>query len=320
MRVTLPNRSYLNDIERFLRCVEDDGKDDLSFVLPDGLFSVHPLVVCLIAAMGEAARAAGGNVLLENETINSSTRYLERMGLFELLGVQSAITITHPAEPAGRFVPLKQIRTNGELNAFVLDVGPLLHASPEQTRAVKYVLFEMIRNVLEHSGAQGGAYVAAQVARSSGRLLLGVADAGRGVKESMSFSHQVFDHRHAIELAFRPGVTGTTSRFGGNETNGGAGLFFMKAMVATARHHMVMVTGDYQMKLLSQRGRALQPRIEDDRVTWAQYPQAFPGTAVGVDLTINEDVGFDTLLTDIRNAYGFGVKQAKKTKYKARFK
>lgn len=320
MRVTLPNRSYLADIERFLRCVEDDGSDDLTFVLPDGLFSVHPVIVCMIAAMGEAARKRGGRVLLENEKVNSSTRYLERLGLFDVLGVERSIKVAHPQEAAGRFVPLKQIRTNAELNDFVVEVGPLLHASPEQTRAVKYVLFEMIRNVLEHSGAEGGAYVAAQVARQSGRLLLGVADAGQGVLESMRFAHQVADHRHAIELAFRPGVTGTTARFGGNETNGGAGLFFMKAMVLASHHHMVMVTGDHQMKLLSARGKSLQPRLEDDRVTWQKYPYEFPGTAVGVDLTINEEVGFEALMADIRNAYGFSVKQAKKSKYKARFK
>jgi len=318
MRVTLPNRSYLNDIERFLSCVSDDGSFNLTFRLPDGLFSVHPIVVCMIAAMGEDARNRGGEVVLENETINASTRYLERMGLFDVLGVERSISV-HAQEAAGRFVPLRQIRTNEELNQFVLDVGPLLHASPEQTRAVKYVLFEMIRNVLEHSGAKGGAYVAAQVARRSSRLLLGVADAGQGVLESMRFAHHVAGHRHAIELAFRPGVTGTTARFGGNETNGGAGLFFMKAMVLASNHHMVMVTGDQQMKLLSSKGKELQPRLEEDRVTWKQYPLVFAGTAVGVDLTVNEEVGFDQLMADIRNAYGFSVRQAKKAKHKARF-
>lgn len=320
MRVTLPNRAYLNDIERFLRCIEDDGEADLTFVLPDGLFSVHPVVVTMIAAMGEAARALGGAVTLVNETVNSSTRYLERMGLFDVLGVERSITVQHPREAAGRFVPLRQIRTNQELNNFVAEVGPLLHASPEQTRAVKYVLFEMIRNVLEHAHAEGGAYVAAQVARMTGRLLLGVSDAGQGVLGSMQFSHPVSTHRHAIELAFRPGVTGTTARFGGNETNGGAGLFFMKAMVLASSHHMVMVTGNQQMKLLSARGKPLQPRLEDDRVTWRDYPYEFPGTSVGVDLTVNEDVGFEALMTDIRKAYGFNVRAANKQKYRARFK
>jgi anti-sigma regulatory factor (Ser/Thr protein kinase) len=315
----LPNRAYLNDIERFLRCVKDDGEADLTFVLPDGLFSVHPMVVTLIAAMGESARAQGGKVRLENDRINSSTRYLERMGLFEQLGVESAATVRNPREAAGRFVPLTQIQTNQELNAFVAEVGPLLHASAEQTQAVKYVLFEMIRNVLEHANAPGGAYVAAQVAQMSGRLLLGVSDAGQGVLSSMQFSHPVTSHRKAIELAFRPGVTGTTARFGGNETNGGAGLFFMKAMVLAARHHMVMVTGDQQMKLLAAR-KPLQPLLEKDRVTWRKYTHEFPGTSIGVDLTVNEAVGFETLMSDIRTAYGFNVRTAKKQKYRARFK
>ena len=320
MRVTLPNRAYLGDIERFLTCVTDDGSDDLTFALPDGLFSVHPIVVCMIGALGEAARRTGGTVLLENETNNSSTRYLERMGLFRSLGVSSSITVRQPQEAAGRFVPLQVIKSNDELNDFVLNVGPLLHASPEQTQAVKYVIFEMVRNVLEHARTQGGAYVAAQVARKSGRLLLGVADAGVGVREALRTSHQVFDHRQAITLAFRPGITGTTRKFGGNETNGGAGLFFMKAMVQASGHHIVMVTGDHQMKLLRQPSGRLNPLLDQDRVTWKQYPLEFPGTAVGVDLSADEGAGFDQLMRRIRDAYGFSVRAAKRERAKrARF-
>jgi anti-sigma regulatory factor (Ser/Thr protein kinase) len=320
MRVTLPNRAYLGDIERFLACVTDDASTDLTFALPEGLFSVHPIVLCLIGALGEVARTHGGIVKIENERNNSSTRYLERVGLFEVLGVRTSIEVKQPREAAGRFVPLQTIRTNDELNEFVLNLGPLLHATPEQTKTTKYVIFEMVRNVLEHSRSTGGAYVAAQVARKSGRLLLGVADAGVGVKESLSVSHQVFDHRQAITLAFRPGVTGTTRKFGGNETNGGAGLFFMKAMVQAGGHHMVMVTGDQQMKFLKQKKARLNPLLDHDRVTWKAYPMVFPGTAVGVDLSAEEASSFEMLMSRIRDAYGFSVRAAKRERAKtARF-
>lgn len=317
LRVTLPGRAYLADIERFLRLVTDDGSKDLTFEIRDGLFSVHPVIICMIAAMGDYARSNGGVVKIENEIVNSSSRYLQRIGLFDALGVTTSITVT-AHEPAGRFVPLKQVRTNSELNEFILDVGPLLHASADETKSVKYVLFELIRNVLEHSGADGGAYVCAQVS-GTGRLLLGVADAGRGVKTAMEFSHVVPTHKSAVSLAFQPGVTGTTRRFGGNETNGGAGLFFMKSMAVLARHHMVMVTGDMLMKLLTSRTRTVNPRLDQDRVKWLQFDHEFPGTAVGIDLTVDKGVGFEELLSDIRTAYGLNVRASKKARYKARF-
>lgn len=318
MRVTLPGRAYLADLERFLRLVTDDGSRDLTFELRDGLFSVHPLVLCMIAAMGETARESGGVVRLENEVTNASSRYLQRMGLFSLLDVEVDISVQEH-ESAGRFVPLRRIQSNQQLNDFILDVGPLLHASPEETKSVKYVLFELIRNVLEHSGAPGGAYVCAQVAQKSGRLLLGVADAGRGIKSTMQVSHPVRDDKAAVSLAFQPGVTGTTPNFGGNETNGGAGLFFMKSMAILARHHMVVVTGDVLMKLLTDPKRSVHPKLEQDRVKWWTLPVAFSGTSVGIDLTVDDLLGFEELFSDIKAAYGLNVSQSRKARYKARF-
>jgi hypothetical protein len=88
MRVHLPNRAYLNDFERFMRGFEDDGRDDLTLVVPNGLFSVHPLATTMIASLALAIRARGGTVVAEGLHANSSTRYLERMGLFRLMGMK----------------------------------------------------------------------------------------------------------------------------------------------------------------------------------------------------------------------------------------
>ncbi|WP_336722681.1 hypothetical protein [Cellulosimicrobium cellulans] len=305
------------DIERFLRMIEDDGEDDLSFVLRDGLFSVHPAVIAAIAALGADARSRGRVVRVENMQQNASSRYLERIGLFSALDVETPITVREH-EAAGRFIPLRQVRTNDELNEFVLEIGPLLHAGPDATKAVKYALFELIRNVLEHSHSPSGAYVCAQVARD-GRLMMGVADAGRGVLESMSLMHPVTTHGAAISLAFRPGVSGTSRTFGGNETNGGAGLFFTKAMAVLSERNMVMISGDSLMKLLKQRGRAVHPTLEEDRITWRNLSVPVPGTIVGIDLEVDEETGFERLFSDIRDAYGLSVRAQKKARYKARF-
>lgn len=322
MYASLPSRAYLSDIEKFLRTIHDDDSKDFTFALPNGLFSVHPIILCMLASLGDQARRSGGRTVLANEQVNPSTRYLERMGLFRALQVETTIMVSEH-EAAGRFIPLKQVRTNRELNDFIVDFVPLLHASPEEAASVKYVLFELVRNVLEHSGSSDGAYVAAQVARKSGRLLIGVGDSGMGVRKSLSHSHRVGSERQAVELAFRPGITGATPRFGGNETNGGAGLFFMKAMATVARHHMVMITSDVLMKLLTQpktkRGVIIYPELMNDRVKWVDIDTVMPGTAVGIDLTVDEAISFATLLRRIRDVYGMSVKEQKKARYRARF-
>ncbi|NUU19527.1 sensor histidine kinase [Cellulomonas humilata] len=321
MQVTLPNRAYLADIERFTRLMVVDGTDDLRFVLPDGLFSVHPLVLCMIGALGDWASDQGAEVSVHWEDLNSSIRYLERMKLFEVMDLPTGIPVREH-DPSGRFIPVTRIRDNAELNKFVVDFVPLLHARPEEADSVKYVLFELVRNVLEHASSAHGALAAAQVTKS-GRLLVGVADSGIGVRASMGRSHPVTSDQDAIEKAFRPGITGTTRHYGGNETNGGAGLFFMKAMATMSRHHMVMATGDSLMKLLTQpRGHQarIHARLQEDRVKWVNLAVPYPGTAVGIDISIDETIAFSRLLADIREVYHLNVKKSKIEKYRPRFR
>lgn len=323
MRIGLPDRSYLADLERFLSMVADDGSIDLTFAPKQGLFSLHPVVLCMIAALSDDCRLNGGQVKVEGLIANSSTRYLQRMGLFKMMGVETDLPVVEH-DPSGRFIPLTRIVDNTGLNQFVTDFVPLLHATSGEADSVKYVLFELIRNVLEHAGAgDRGALAAAQVTKS-GRLLVGVADSGVGVQKTLARSHVVTDHQSAIELAFQPGVTGTTARFGGNETNGGAGLFFMKAMSTLSRHHMVMVTGDRLMKLLTQKPSTngtptIKSKLSDDRVRWKELPFMFSGTAVGVDITVKETLAFSELLKEIREVYHLNVRKSKRERSKARF-
>jgi anti-sigma regulatory factor (Ser/Thr protein kinase) len=309
-------------MERFLRLLQVDGRDGLTLELRAGLFSLHPLALAMIAAVGAAAAENGGGVTITNTTANSSTRYLKRMNLFSEIGVDPKISVTEH-EAAGRFIPLRRIRNNNELNDFIKDFVPLLHMEKNDADAVKYVLFELIRNVLEHAGSKQGAFVAAQVSIKNRRLLVGVADAGIGIRKSIGRSHNAPTHRDAIALALRPGVTGVSPLFGGDETNGGAGLFFLKSMATLARHHMVVISGNTMLKLLTQKYRevpVINADVERDRVRWFELPNAeFPGTAVGIDLQIDNPVGFDDLLRKIREVYHIDVKKRKSARFKPRF-
>lgn len=320
MKVHIPGRAYLNDFERFVHNFEDDGSDDFTLVLPPHLFSLHPLATSMIASEAISARSRGGEVRVAGLAATHSTRYLERMGLFNLMGVDSGIAVT-AHEPAGRFVPLRRIRTNDELNDFVVDMVPLLHATPGEAAAVKYVLFELVRNVLEHARSPDGAVVSAQVVPRDGRLLIGVADGGIGIRASLSRSHPVPNERSAMRLAFRPGVTGVTRRLGGNETNGGAGLFFMKAIALVAQNYLVAISGRTMFKLLTNRPppTVIEGDIERDRATWRELPVPWRGTAVGIDLAVTDDRTFSSLLAVISRVYGVDVRGQRKELQRARF-
>lgn len=101
MKASLPNRAYLNDFERFLRGFEANGTNEFTLSIPAGLFSIHPLATTMLASLALSRSAEGGTVKTDRLTANPSTRYLERIGLFRMMGVVSGMTIT-PHEEAGR--------------------------------------------------------------------------------------------------------------------------------------------------------------------------------------------------------------------------
>jgi anti-sigma regulatory factor (Ser/Thr protein kinase) len=217
--------------------------------------------LALTAAAGLQVRRNGGSIEPKFSDIGS-LHYFVRMGLFSHLDTKPP---TEPAEhePAGRFIPLTQVRTGNELNDFVVDMVPLLHAKPNQVAPIKYVLSELIRNVIEHAWSPVGAVVCAQLFPQTNRLAVGVADTGSGVKATMSRAYIVDHARDAIDKALRPGVTGTTSKVGGTAQNAGAGLFFTKAIARASRNYFILYSGDSLYKL-TPGSKQKAPTIEAD--------------------------------------------------------
>lgn len=316
MLVRLPEGLSLLNLEEFLSALVDDESEDMTLSAPNGIAYVHPLVICMIAAMCDRCSVVGGVVNIEAGLEDAAQ--LQKLALFSQ--IKAELEKSGGRDLTGRVIPLTKIVTNKELGSFVTDFVPLLHATPEVAESIKYVLYELIRNVLEHSGSRFGAYAAAEVSES-GTILIGVADSGIGVRKTIQRSHAAADDAQAIGLAFQPGVSGTTRHFGGNETNGGAGLFFMKAMATLARQQMVLVTGNSMMRLEVQSGSSpeVHAALSDDAVTWWESDLAFVGTAVGVNLAMEDSVGFKRLLSEIRDIYRLNVSASRKSARRAKF-
>src|SRR5215210_1431256 len=180
--------------------------------------SVHPVALAMAAAAGAAVKQSGGEFRGELTESGGALRYLLRMGLFRFIDLQPPVGVTEH-EPAGRFIPLTQITSTDELSQFIVDIVPLLHASPEEAGPIKYVISELVRNTLEHAASPVGALVCAQYFSGTQRLSVGVADMGVGIEATMLRFHAVRDPLDAIHQALRPGVSGTSPRYGGTEFN-----------------------------------------------------------------------------------------------------
>lgn len=269
----------------------------------------------MIAALG--LRVGPGSIQCQKFEAVSS-HYFVRMGLFSLLGISTDISIMEH-EPAGRFIPLTQIKTSTELSRFITDMIPLLHLEAEQAKTIGYIVSELVRNVLEHAEAPNGAILCAQYYKKSHSIRIGIADTGLGIRETITRSHAAQTDLDAIRLALMPGITGTTRMEGGTEQNAGAGLFFIKSIASVNRDFFVIYSGTGFYKLLKKSvARKLRLHADpfDDRHSTDAAMPSWGGTVVGVDITLKQTEEFSRLLDAIREIYGSAIRERKKERYR----
>ena len=320
MRIHLPNSAWLGNIDPFLSSFQTSSPEKLEISAHKQWISVHPVVLCMVAALGLDCRPK--NIVL-NKLEARSRHYLKRMGLFSLLKIRSNIQIVEH-EPAGRFIPLTQILDQKTLSHFIEDMVPLLHLQPEQAKPIRYIISELARNVFEHSQSKTGAILCAQYYRKSNTIRLGIVDRGVGIKKTISVAYPVNNDLQALQLALTPGITGTTRRIGGTEQNMGAGLFFIKSITKVNRDFFMIYSGNGMYKLLktspSKKVRLYADPFRDKHSKDNNLPY-WQGTVVGVDLNLDSKEEFNNLLTLIYDIIKKTIKERKKQYYKrkARF-
>lgn len=293
------------------------NKDSLDVSSHDKWVSVHPVVLCMVASLGLKMRKEGKRINFEKPTATSK-HYFERMGLFKLLKLDSQMNITEH-DPSGRFITLQVIKDSKQLDEFITDMVPLLHSEPEKVEPIRYVIFELVRNVLEHASSEEGAIICAQYYQKSNTIRIGVVDNGMGIRKSMGRSYSTKTDMEAIVLALTPGITGTTRKIGGNEENAGAGLFFIKSLAKVNRDFFVVYSGNGMYKLLKNpKGKEIK-LVSDplrDHSSHGNNYSYWQGTVVGIDLCLDDHADFKGLLDSIRGVY----RKARKQKIKERYK
>jgi len=315
MRVFIPNSAFLGNIDPFIRSIDLSDPDHLMVTGNRRWLSVHPVVITMIASLGLSVGPSNVTIDLEAR----SRHYLERMGLFDLLGAQRQSSIIEH-EPAGRFIPLAQVKGSSELTRFMTEMIPLLHLEPDNALPIKYSISELVRNVLEHSESDAGAIVAAQFYKKSNIIRIGISDTGVGIRHTIGRSHLTESDLAAIRLSLMPGITGATRREGGTEQNAGAGLFFIKSMAAIKRDFFMVYSGDAMFKLLRSSKIIAKRKLNSDpfrdrHSAGDGYP-CWRGTVVGIDISLSEPLEFSDLLGIINRTYVNTIRERKKSKHR----
>jgi anti-sigma regulatory factor (Ser/Thr protein kinase) len=318
MKVHLSNYDYLRNFDVFLRGLDTSNPNSLEITTNDKWIGVHPAVLTLVAALGMEVDSE--NIKFDEITARSG-HYLDTMGLFKILKKASPFKISSH-EPAGRFIPLTQIRTQKEQSKFISEMIPLLHLEPNQVDAIKYTVGEIVRNVIEHSMSDSGAIVAAQYSQKSNTIRLGICDTGIGIPQSigqMWHSH-AGDDLEAVKWALVPGVSGTTMREGGTSENAGAGLFYVKSISMVTRDYFVIYSGSAVYRLLKRRPdvRSIRLNADPSRDKHGETDTApyLKGTLIGIDISLDQIDEFAEILKIIRNAYVSAITARRKARFK----
>jgi anti-sigma regulatory factor (Ser/Thr protein kinase) len=315
VEIHLPNSAHLQNIQGFIRKYDPTEPNLLNISGHPNYIHVHPFALVMAACAGEAAHARGATIQGRIPEV-ASIPYLVRMGLYRHLHIPEPRQI-EAHEEAGRFVPITQIQTSQDLTNTITNLIPLLHASQAVADPIRYVVSELGRNVLEHSQSPVGGFVCAQYFKETNRIAIGMADAGIGIFSAMRRFHEPNSEVRAMQMALTPGISGATSRIGGNETNAGAGLFFIRSIAKTSGNFFFIYSGNTSYKLLrKQKSRNLlyADPFAEGNVICTDLPY-WQGTAIGIDISVDETREFAGLLNLIRQSYQIGVKGEQKKKY-----
>lgn len=317
MKIHIPNSAFIGNIESFTNGFDPLDEYKLEVTSNPSWISIHPVVISMVIALAEEVSKNGGCISVEDLKAKSLP-YLLRMGLVDAIKPLHKYQIDEH-ESAGRFIKARIIKTSEELNHFITDMVPMLHTTPEQAFPIKYVMSELVRNVLEHSVSGVGAIVSAQYFKKTNRISIGVADRGIGIKASITRSYPCSSHLDALTLALKPGITGTTRKIGGTEYNAGAGLFFTKSIAKVSRDFFMLYSGDALFKLHKtnpEKTVKLYPDPLDDKAKLESNMPFWKGTVVGIDISMDINHNFQDLLEMIRKAYHLDLKKAARVKYK----
>lgn len=221
--------------------------------------------------------------------------FLAKAGFFEVLG---EATVPVNSNNADRTVKLTRIETSAEIPKFSSSVMSILQIEDDELAgAVQYSLIELLRNVVQHSGSQGGGVAMAQYYPNTGLVELCIADMGLGIKSTINRAYPEIDSSlKAIKLATLPHVSGTfaASGYTAMHDNAGLGLFFIKQIASLSGGSFFLGSKDALIDIWGDKN-GVQKKLYK-----IAKNGGWPGTFAYLQLRRDSITEFDGLLTVCR--------------------
>lgn len=211
----------------------------------------------------------------------------------------------------GRTVKLHRINSYAKIDDLAEKIAQLAIEEDSSSNAyfdkketeftLKYILIELLRNVIQHSGDPSGGVVVAQrmdygedYSREKA-VQICVADVGCGIFNSLKYMHpDITDNKTALERALWPSLSGTFPKGEtGSSQNAGMGLFFISEMVKRLAGRMLIASGENSL--------LLQGSFEEGMPSKISFVECgFPGSLIVVDIPKRSVADYDALFSKIR--------------------
>ena len=222
-------------------------------------------------------------------------RFAHAVGMQAIAG-GGAPTLHEPS----RTVKLTRVMKREEIERTAQRMSELL-ISGEENRdarlAARYVLVELLRNVVQHSQDPLGAVAAAQRMGTDQRrrrpmIQLVVADAGIGIPSHLQRKHpHITDYRQALERALLPHISGTFEEgLTGSFENAGLGLYMITELARQTRGSLLIATTGAAL--------VVTPESPSPRFL-GPLGIGFPGTLVAVELPSDEIQDYESLMKSV---------------------
>ena len=263
---------------------------------------VEPFGMLLVAGKIRRTVTAGSRwgtsfFFAHHDSDSPALGYAAHIGFFQSTGLPFG-KLPGQAPGSNRYIPItaitRQVLEQDQVSHYEYEIGPAIERRSKQlaellaqnntnlTRVLTYCIREIIRNAVEHSGANQ-IWIAGQYWPSKDLVEIAICDEGVGIRSSLTQNPNLEIHtdEDALDLALRPGISGKAFRVEGKRNrrqsnewdNSGYGLYLTSKLCQLAGEFVI---GS---------GNALLEIVGDDVFTQTVN---LPGTAIRVRFKMSQ--------------------------------
>jgi len=121
-----------------------------------------------------------------------------------------------------------------------------IEGKDDLSKYLKYLIREMMSNVVSHAESQIGGFITAQYYPTKKKVQVVIIDNGIGLQTSLSQKYNLDNEKDAIVKAMEKEVTGSNSFASYNNVpkHAGLGLFFLSKIIENTRGNLLIVSND----------------------------------------------------------------------------